>query len=87
MEEKYFNLEEKVKNENEENLRQFEDTQEKKLKNLINQTQQDMRYKNVDLKKKIEMKKQNIDESDRKLLNQIEEKRNRVLDKFEGTRK
>ena len=46
-----------------------------------------MRYKNVDLKKKIEMKKQNIDESDRKLLNQIEEKRNRVLDKFEGTRK
>ena len=43
MEEKYFNLEEKVKNENEENLRQFEDTQEKKLKNLINQTQQDMR--------------------------------------------
>ena len=49
--------EEKIKNKSDQELRTVEDFHDKKLKNHLKQFEADLKYQNLDLKKKIEYKR------------------------------
>lgn len=67
MEEEIILEEEKIKNKSDQELRTAEDFHDKKLKNQLKQFESDLKYQNIDLKKKIEYKRKQNEDADRKV--------------------
>lgn len=67
MEEEIVLEEEKIKNKSDQELRTAEDVHDKKLKYQLKQFESDLKYQNIDLKKKIEYKRKQNEDADRKM--------------------